>query len=246
MRYLFITIMLLCSFVLWAQSFNVNTPEGSVSMTINGVQTNGTTTSGNLIDQIGKKMEQLEKEIHVKLSKIDQKKAESIMNEIYGLLALLPANQSINISQTVSANSATTTTPAGSVNINITGMNPVATETEPVQEKPKPVKVTEDPVLTTSTRKAMPETEFNSLLNRIKGESFSDDQMRVLRTAAKNFRFSCNQIVRLIDAFTYSEDKLSALGITYPECTDPQNNYKILDAFTYSADKEAAEDIFNQ
>ena len=91
----------------------------------------------------------------------------------------------------------------------------------------------------------MPDSDFSNLVSRIRGESFSDDQLRVLRTAAKNYNFSCGQIVTLISCFTYSQDKMEALRITYPKVTDPRNNYTILDSFTYSTDKEAAEAIMN-
>jgi hypothetical protein len=240
-----------------AQEFKISTPEGAVSMSITGVQSNGTTSSGNLIDQIGKKLEQLEKDVHSKLNKIDQKKAENLMNEIYALLALLPSNANVNVSSSLSTASsstvtATTATPGGNVNISITGTDvkapvPEGRPTTQIKAAPPalPTPPAEDDIIK-ANRKAMPESEFNTLINRIKGESFADGQIRVLRTASKNFRFSCNQISRLIDAYTYSEDKLEALRMSYPDCTDPQNNYKILDAFTYSVDKEAAEDIFNQ
>jgi hypothetical protein len=252
MHKLMLILLLSGCLLLSAQEFKVNTPDGAVSVSISGVQSNGTTSSGNLIDQIGKKLEQLEKDVHSKLNKIDQKKAENLMNEIYGLLALLPDNANVNISTSLSTASSSTVsaTPAsagGNVNINISGMDaktPPPTEKPALQVKPATPPPAEE-VTVTASRKAMPESEFNTLINRIKGESFADEQIRVLRTASKNFRFSCNQIVRLIDAYTYSEDKLEALRMSYPECTDPQNNYKILDAFTYSADKEAAEDIFN-
>lgn len=253
MRCLLFLLMLSGCLLLSAQEFKISTPEGAVSMSITGVQSNGTTSSGNLIDQIAKKLEQLEKDVHSKLNKIDQKKAENLMNEIYGLLALLPSNANVNVSASLSAASsssvsATPVSEGGNVNISISGMDvkapPPAGKPTPQIKAAPPAPPAEDDIVK-ATSKAMPESEFNTLINRIKGESFADEQIRVLRTASKNFRFSCNQIVRLIEAYTYSEDKLEALRMSYPECTDPQNNYKILDAFTYSADKEAAEDIFN-
>ena len=97
-----------------------------------------------------------------------------------------------------------------------------------------------------SSRRVMPEGEFSSLMDRINGESFGDDKLRVLSTAAKNYRFKVSQITRLISTFTFSEDKIEALRISYPEVVDPQNNFKILDAFTFSDDKKEADAIINQ
>ena len=91
----------------------------------------------------------------------------------------------------------------------------------------------------------MSDSDFSNLISRIQAESFSDDQMRVIRTAAKKHNFKVNQIVRIIDCFSFADDKITALGISYPGCIDPQNNYEILDAFTYSDDKSEAERIIN-
>ena len=91
----------------------------------------------------------------------------------------------------------------------------------------------------------MPEGEFSTLVSKVKAESFADNKMRVVRTAAKNYNFSCNQIISLIDCFDFSDNKLEVLRTTYPKVTDAQNNFKILDAFTYSDDKETAESIMN-
>jgi len=257
MRYLIIVSLLILSFSLAAQiGMNMNTPEGSVSMQVTGPMSNGTIDSDLIVDQIAEKLEKLEKEVHIKLNKIDQKKAQKIMDEIYALLAMLPEHQPSAVapaaptaatSAAASSSSASSSSSSSSgtvnINMNISGMD------ESVKPKPKPHHDNDNdehqPKPTTSSRKVMPETEFATLMGRISKESFSDDKLRVLRTAAKNFRFNCNQIIRLIGAYTYSEDKLEALRISYPEVSDPQNNYKILDTFTYSSDKDEAETIMN-
>jgi hypothetical protein len=97
-----------------------------------------------------------------------------------------------------------------------------------------------------NTPSAMSDDDFRSLVSQIKTESFSDDKLRVLQTAAQDHKFNCNQIINLIDGYTYSADKLEALKIAWPKVTDPQNKYKILDAFTFSTDKEEAAKIMNQ
>lgn len=253
MRYLIFMIVLLSCLSLTAQEFKISTPEGTVSMSITGVQKDGNTTSGNIIDQIAAKLDQLEKEVHTKLNKLDQKRAENILNEVYGLLALLPTNQTVNVGQSTSTTTTTTSTTTSStgtvnINMNISGMDveekPKPAE-KPKPEKPKPApQEVQKPAKT--VRVLMSEAEFNSLISKITAESFGDDKLRVLRTAVKNNKFNCSQVVRLIGAFTYSEEKLDALRISYPEVVDPQNNYKIIDAFTYSSDKQEAEGIINE
>jgi|GEM_PF-954405 len=249
-----ILVALVAVISIYAQGFSIQTPEGNISMTISGVEPDGKTKSGNIIDQIVAKLEVLEKEYSVKLNKLDSKRANNIIDEIYGLLALLPADANVVITSSSSTTTTTSTTSTQpNININITG-NMV--EEKPVtQEKPKkPAQIVEEkpskpaPVIEekpSTSRKLMAEKDFNDLLSRIGKESFSDDKLRVLRTAARNSKFNVSQIVRLIGAYTYSEDKIEALRISYPEVVDPQNNFKIIDAFTFSSDKEEADNIIN-
>ncbi len=242
-----ILLALIALTAVFAQGFSINTPEGSITMSITGVEPDGRTKSGNVIDMIVAKLEQLEKDYHSKLNKLDQKRCSNIVEEIYGLLALLPDDAYVTVTSSSSSTTTTTSTSTSSqpnISINISGSM--------VEEKPAPA-VTEKPAKPKPQveekpapgRKTMNDKDFNDLISRIGKESFSDDKLRVLRTAARNFKFSVNQIVRLIGAYTYSEDKLQALRISYPECTDPHNNYRIIDAFTFSSDKEEADDIIN-
>ena len=243
-----IALALIATIALFAQGFSINTPEGSISMSITGVDAAGNSKSGNIIDNIVVRLERLEKEFHTKLNKVDQKRAASIVEEIYGLLALLPEDARVTL--TTSSSSTTTTTSSSTqpnININISGS--MVEETPVVQEQPKkqPPKKQQQLVqdISTSNRKAISDRDFNDLISRIGKESFSDDKIRVLRTAARNYKFNVNQIVRIIGAYTYSEDKLQALQISYPECIDPQNGFRIIDAFTFSSDKEEADNIIN-
>jgi hypothetical protein len=254
MRYLIALVLIILSFALFGQmDMNMNTPGGSVSMSVSGVPMTPP-PDGSIMDQIVDRLEKLEKDVHVKLNKLDQKKAQKLVSEIYDLLAMLPAgpppepvpaaDASASSSASSSSSSSSTASGTANININISGMD--------AQQTPQHVQhndydeedngsYTDD-----SMRKVIPEGEFGILIGRINKESFSEDKLRVLRTAAKNYIFKCSQIIQLINAYTFSEDKLEALRISYPGVADPKNNYKILDAFTYSGDKDQADRIINQ
>lgn len=264
MRYTITLLLVLMSFALAAQvGMNVNTPEGSVNMSITGMPTGPqpcAPANQSTIDKIVENLEKLEKEVHVKLNKLDKKKADKLMYEIYDLLGQLqaapvaapvtPVATSASSSASASSSSSSSSSSSGTanININISGMegqntppsNPHHNDNDYNQGHNNPPHHQDS-----ATPKPMPDSDFSNLISKIKGESFSDNQMRVLRTAAKNYNFSCGQIIRVLDCFTFSEDKITALGITYPKVTDPKNNFNILDSFTYSADKEAAEDIMD-
>lgn len=89
----------------------------------------------------------------------------------------------------------------------------------------------------------MADGDFGSLKEAIEGESFSDGKLNVLRTAAGDQWFCVAQVGALLDAFSFSSDKLKALEAVKAHIVDRQNNFKIFSHFTFSADKEKAKRI---
>ncbi len=248
-KVLILLLLMLGAAFAFAQGVTFSTPEGSYSLSFDGLEDGETPTTGYIIDEILGRLETLQESYLVKLKKADSRKANKLVDEIYYLLSLLPEDTDIFFEETDMEMETETTTNnntnanSNSSEININIINSQAQQTPPpppVYQTPPP-----PPPHTPGMRMVMPDSEFGDLLSRIGRESFSDDQLRVLRTAAKNYRFTCSQIVRLIGTYTYSDDKLEALRIAYPDCPDPQNNYKILDAFTYSTDKEEASSIID-
>lgn len=219
---------------LFAQGLTLSTPEGNISMSVTGIPTDSKPASRGIIDAIVTRLEQLEKDYFIKLNKVDQLRAQKLVNEIYELLAQIPVSSETTVT---SSTTTTTTTSTPNINININTPTPGEKPKPEKPDKPKPE------AITVSSRKVMSDKDFNDLMAKIEKQSFSDDQLSTLELAAKNTRFKVNQIVRIIGAFTFADDKLEALRLSYPECEDPQNNYKILDAFTFSSDKEAAKQI---
>ena len=87
----------------------------------------------------------------------------------------------------------------------------------------------------------MPAEEFSALLEAVNEASFSDEKTGVIATAAKGYQFSCEQVGQLIDAMSFSADKLKALDLTRKRLVDRQNGFKLLEHFTFSADKQKAQ-----
>lgn len=238
MKKISLLILLLASFMtLFGQGFSFSANEDGFSMSLTGEEGSTTETkvtvnnSGQVIDQIVVKLEELQAKYSAKLNKLDGKRVNNIIDDIYTLLSLLPDNSDL-VKPETSTSTQTSQAGGGTVNINI---NTNESQTSQTVAETTPV----------SNKNPMSASDFSNLINRINGESFADDQIRVLRTAAKNHDFSVNQIVRIIDCFDFSEDQISALELAYPGCVDPENNYEILDAFTFSEDKSQAERIIN-
>ncbi|HNX00835.1 MAG TPA: DUF4476 domain-containing protein [Candidatus Cloacimonadota bacterium] len=266
MKYILSIILLIACIGLYAESMMITTPGGNIGFTVDGNSSyhDGKVTSSAVVDNIADKLQELDKSYIIKLNKMDQVRAKKLIDDIYNLLALLPANDQIavtpagnpttnsNVNTNVNTNTSTSTSTAVNdnnmnININVNNNNPDANQGndkphgKPHDHHPQ-VDMGEEHVVV----KPIAEKDFTILVNKVKAESFSDNQLRVIRTATKNANYNVDQIVRMMDLLTYSDDKIEALRIMYPKVTDPKNNYQILDALTYSTDKEKAEEIINQ
>jgi len=89
------------------------------------------------------------------------------------------------------------------------------------------------------------EEEFNGLTTSIKNESFQENQLSIVQISARYNYFTVNQVVRVIELFSFSDGKLTALEYMYPNAVDKFNSHLIINAFTYSSDKEKAQEIIN-
>ena len=81
--------------------------------------------------------------------------------------------------------------------------------------------------------------EFSSIYSAVAAESFGDDQLAVLRSASRNRRFSSAQVSSLMQLFSFSDDRIEAAVMLYPQVSDPQNWYTVYGALTFSSDKDA-------
>jgi hypothetical protein len=225
----------------FAQGVTVSTPAGDFSIMLTGVDPNGETTSGYVVDEISTRVEKLRLNYISKLKKSDAKKANELIEEIYYLLGLLPEDTGVYISDVIEeeevdvSENTNVNTNNNSININIINSQAQQTVTPPPPADNPPQQ---------SGRLIIQERDFSDLVSAIGREGFSDDKLGVLRTAAKSYRFNCDQIGRLIGCFSYSDDKLDALRISWTEVVDPQNSFRVLDKFN-TFDKDEARQIMN-
>ncbi|MFT4977699.1 MAG: hypothetical protein ACI8S6_003606 [Myxococcota bacterium] len=79
--------------------------------------------------------------------------------------------------------------------------------------------------------------ELGRIESAIARESFSDDRLAVLRSASEGRRFTSTQVRRLMDQFTFSDDKIAAAVLLFPKVVDQQNWYTVYSALTFGSDK---------
>lgn len=105
MRYILLLVILVTCFALSAQAAKTVKPETNPYLALKGVQKDGTTTTGNLIDLIAVKLGQIDSEYISKLKKEDRQKAADLMIEVNNLLSLLPTTQKVNVIKKETADS---------------------------------------------------------------------------------------------------------------------------------------------
>ncbi len=84
---------------------------------------------------------------------------------------------------------------------------------------------------------------FASLLQAVKSESFSEGKLGAIESAASSAYFTIDQVGQLVDALTFSADKVQAVTLTRAHLVDPGNGFKLLGHFTFSGDKEKVRGI---
>lgn len=91
----------------------------------------------------------------------------------------------------------------------------------------------------------MTEQEFKNFVQGIQKESFEKNMLGVVELASRNSYFTVDQVIRIIELFSFSSGKVQVVSLTYPRILDTHNSHLLLSAFTYSADKEKVKEIIN-
>lgn len=117
-----------------------------------------------------------------------------------------------------------------------------------VSQAPQVVVVVQEPepVVAVSVPVCMDSRDLSAIKGEIAGASFSDDKLAVLEDAMRQRAICGDQVTEFLALFSFSDDKLSALGLMAPRIIDPENNFNIYRAFTFSDDKNKAKKILSR
>ncbi|HCY74556.1 MAG TPA: hypothetical protein DHV28_01425 [Ignavibacteriales bacterium] len=85
--------------------------------------------------------------------------------------------------------------------------------------------------------------DFIGLLQSIQNESFAEDKLGVVSIASKYHYFLVDQVLRIIDEFSFSSNKIEIIKLVYPNVIDKENSHKLISAFTFSSDKDKVREI---
>lgn len=85
------------------------------------------------------------------------------------------------------------------------------------------------------------ESDFAAILSAIENASFGEEKIGVVETAAQGNLFTVDQVGRMVDAMSFSAEKLKVVELTRGRMVDRQNAFKLLEHFTFSGDKQKAQ-----
>jgi hypothetical protein len=79
--------------------------------------------------------------------------------------------------------------------------------------------------------------ELHSIKRSVRSSPYSNDQLLTLTAIAKKTHFTSAQARELAGLFVYSNHRLDALVLLYPQVVDPQNFHETYSLLTYSNDR---------
>ncbi|MFV8749932.1 DUF4476 domain-containing protein [Nannocystaceae bacterium ST9] len=85
--------------------------------------------------------------------------------------------------------------------------------------------------------------DVDRIVAAVEAEMASSDQLSALTFSVKQARLSAAEARRVLDLFSMSEDKLSALQIMRDHVEDPENWQVLVEGFSFSDDREAARNL---
>lgn len=87
---------------------------------------------------------------------------------------------------------------------------------------------------------------FQELYQKVKDKPFKDERLKILREAARQSDFTCDEIVQLMKIFNFDDERLEALVILEPTIIDQENTDRIVDSMTFISGEEKAKNILNK
>ncbi|MCD4829935.1 MAG: DUF4476 domain-containing protein [Candidatus Cloacimonetes bacterium] len=213
---------------LFAEEVSISVNGTTMSIEINDVQSDGTTTTGSVIEAIADKLDLLEQEYISQLKRLEQERAKRLITEIFALLVQLPDNQAITLNTSSSSSQSTSVT----MDVSVSGWETMDAEMDEPELEQAPL--------------AMNGSDFGKLKRNVQSEDFSDDMMGVIEVAVLHHYFSVDQIGQLVQLFDFGDEQVAVVRLLWPRVVDPENGHDLLSLFTYSNEKDAVKGIINQ
>ena len=87
------------------------------------------------------------------------------------------------------------------------------------------------------------EQQLQNLIRAVNKESFGDAKLRVVESAAPTQYFLVPQVMKILQRFSFGEDKLNAVRLLWPRVLDRENAFQLYQAFTFQGEKDQLRQI---
>lgn len=94
--------------------------------------------------------------------------------------------------------------------------------------------------------RAMSPTDFDRFYDAVHRQTWDDDRLAMISTAAAAGFFSCSQVARLMRFFSFDDGKMKVFRLLAPRLVDPERSYEILKELTFSSAKEEASSLLRR
>lgn len=84
---------------------------------------------------------------------------------------------------------------------------------------------------------------FAGAKRSVASKSFADEKKTTARQILRSNCMSTDQIIEMMGAFSFEDDKLDFAKMAYDRCSDPENYWKLNDAFTFGATIEELDEF---
>lgn len=80
--------------------------------------------------------------------------------------------------------------------------------------------------------------QMQSLLAQINGASFSDDKVQVVKSAASSNWFTCSQVIAVMQALNFDDDRVEAAAIMHPRVVNKDEWYTVYSGLGFSSSRD--------
>lgn len=93
---------------------------------------------------------------------------------------------------------------------------------------------------------ALTDSELKTMISRVQGESYADDQLALIKAVAQSNYFTADQVVALMKLCSYEDTRIEIAATLYPRVLDSQNWYLVYDGLSYSSSKKTLRERIGQ
>jgi len=83
------------------------------------------------------------------------------------------------------------------------------------------------------------DAQAQQMAEQIEGQAFPDERLSRARMITNNHCFVSSQVVIVISAFSFEDNRLTMAKELYRQTTDRSNYHLVVDSFTFKSDRDA-------